>query len=168
MHSSARSPQKITPATTDRRPRRDWKEVTDVADALPPESQEGKEARAKLLNQGIVDSLTGEPSPLVHAKELPMRPRGRAKTQFGFDLVNVIKAAPKNDKNAKRGKKRNLESEVKAVNPKVQPMIEVEKKERRTKRDPLVDPIIKASEVKHRTGFASLLGMIAYIIIIRQ
>ena len=78
--------------------------MTDVANASPPESQEGKEARAKLLNQGIVDSLTGEPSPLVHAKELPMRPRGRAKTQFGFDLVNVIKAAPKNDKNTKRGK----------------------------------------------------------------
>ena len=55
---------------------------------------------------------------------------------------------------------------MKAVNPKVQPMIEVGKKERRTKHDPLVDPTIKASEVKRRTGFASSLDMIAYVITI--
>ena len=40
VHSSARLPQKITPATTDRRPRRDWQEVTDVVEALTPDSQQ--------------------------------------------------------------------------------------------------------------------------------
>ena len=90
------------------------------------------------MNQQLVDSMVAELSPLVNEKQIPLNPLvKREKTWY------YVKVKPK----TKDGKDDKTEPKFK-----------------RAKRPPKVLPTIEQSEVKRRTGFASSVEMIAYII----
>jgi len=58
--------------------------VKQEAEDNDPESEKGREARNKIINQQMIDSQVDEPSPLTFEKEVDLKPINKSKAPWCF------------------------------------------------------------------------------------